>query len=99
MQKLCQRASHQPQGQKTAPQSKTGSQINYSQQKSVIQPVQQRINQYPEKGIEQGIPLPLLNFFVLKWALKETFHLAIPMPPIVRRKKDDTCEELIVEGE
>lgn len=43
--------------------------------------------------------MPLLNFFVLKWALKETFHLAIPMPPIGRRKKEDSSAELIGEGE
>lgn len=28
--------------------------------------------------------MPLVNFFILKWILKETFHIAIPMPQMRR---------------
>ena len=45
--------------------------------------------------------MPLMNFFILKWVLKETFHIAIPMPSVKRRakreEKPDT--ELMVVGE
>ena len=29
--------------------------------------------------------MPLVNFFILKWILKETFHIAIPMPQMRRK--------------
>lgn len=32
--------------------------------------------------------MPLLNFFVLKWILKETFHIMIPIPPLRRRSSE-----------
>lgn len=33
--------------------------------------------------------MPLLTFFVLKWVLKELFQIAIPLPPIGRRRGAD----------
>ena len=30
--------------------------------------------------------MPLVNFFILKWILKETFHIAIPMPQMRRAR-------------
>lgn len=34
--------------------------------------------------------MPLLTFFVLKWVLKELFQIAIPLPPIGRRRGADS---------
>jgi len=38
--------------------------------------------------IVTNLLMPLLTFFVLKWILKETFHIAIPTPPLHRARKD-----------
>lgn len=45
--------------------------------------------------------MPVLNFFILKWVLKETFHIVIPMPAMKRRSKAETepDTELVVAGE
>lgn len=49
--------------------------------------------------------MPLLTFFVLKWVLKELFQIAIPLPPIGRRRSagpgsDPAPEaELVLTGE
>ena len=52
--------------------------------------------------------MPLLNFFILKWILKETFHIAIPMPQMRRKRHSDSDSgsgsstsgsELLVVGE
>jgi len=49
--------------------------------------------------------MPILNFFVLKWVLKETFHIVIPTPQLRRRRShhDDDAgtpgTELVVAGE
>ena len=42
--------------------------------------------------------MPVLTFFVLKWILKETFHIAIPVPELRKRRKAATVagEELVV---
>ena len=39
--------------------------------------------------------IPVLTFFLLKWVLKETFHIAIPEPslPLHRRQKDASTPE------
>ena len=38
--------------------------------------------------------MPLLTFFVLRWILKETFQIAIPIPPMrTRQKGEDTDSE------
>lgn len=34
--------------------------------------------------------MPLLTFFVLKWILKELFQIAIPLPPIGKRRNPDS---------
>ena len=52
--------------------------------------------------------IPLMNFFILKWILKETFHIAIPMPQMHRNHHSDSDSgagssasgsELLVVGE
>ena len=46
--------------------------------------------------------MPLLNFFVLRWILSETFRIAIPMPQMrTRRRSDDDSDtsELTAAGE
>ena len=52
--------------------------------------------------------MPLVNFFILKWILKETFHIAIPMPQMRRNRHFDSDSgagssasgsELLVVGE
>ena len=50
--------------------------------------------------------MPLINFFVLKWILKETFHIAIPMPQTRSRCRSDSdsgsdaaATELVTAGE
>ena len=52
--------------------------------------------------------MPLMNFFILKWILKETFHIAIPMPQMRRNHHSDSDSgagsstsgsELLVVGE
>lgn len=37
--------------------------------------------------IVTNLLMPLLTFFLLKWILKETFHIAIPAPPLRRRRR------------
>lgn len=34
--------------------------------------------------------MPILNFFILKWVLKETFNIAIPTPRLRRRRHSDS---------
>lgn len=34
--------------------------------------------------------MPIMNFFVLKWVLKETFHIAIPAPRFGRGRRSDS---------
>lgn len=34
--------------------------------------------------------MPIVNFFILKWILKETFHIAIPMPQMRRKRHSDS---------
>ena len=52
--------------------------------------------------------MPIVNFFILKWILKETFHIAIPMPQMRRNRHSDSDSgagssasgsELLVVGE
>ena len=52
--------------------------------------------------------MPIVNFFILKWILKETFHIALPMPQMRRRRhsdsdsgsgSNDSGSELLVVGE
>lgn len=52
--------------------------------------------------------MPLVNFFILKWILKETFHIALPMPQMRRKRHSDSDSgsgsstsgsELLVVGE
>lgn len=45
--------------------------------------------------------MPVLTFFVLKWILKEAFHIAIPVPELKRRRKAAAVsgEELVVAEE
>ena len=52
--------------------------------------------------------MPIVNFFILKWILKETFHIAIPMPQMRRKRhsdsdsgsgSNDSGSELLVVGE
>ena len=52
--------------------------------------------------------MPIVNFFILKWILKETFHIAIPMPQMCRKRHSDSDSgsgsstsgsELLVVGE
>ena len=45
--------------------------------------------------------MPVLTFFVLKWILKETFHVVIPVPELRRRRKEKTepGAELVAVGE
>ena len=45
--------------------------------------------------------MPLLTFFVLKWILKELFQIAVPMPPMGRRRNADLDgePELVSAGE
>ena len=45
--------------------------------------------------------MPFLNFFILRWVLKETFHIAIPTPAVRRRPKTEekSDTELVVAGE
>lgn len=49
--------------------------------------------------------MPLLTFFILKWLLKELFQIAIPLPPMRRRRGGDTeagskpDTELVAAGE
>lgn len=38
--------------------------------------------------IVTNLLMPLLTFFLLKWILKETFHIAIPVPPLRRSRRD-----------
>lgn len=48
--------------------------------------------------------MPLITFFVLKWILKETFHIAIPTPDLKkvnqkrREHKKETSKELVAVG-
>ena len=47
--------------------------------------------------------MPIMNFFILRWVLKETFHIALPVPQMKyrRRREDDTDDsdhELMVTG-
>jgi len=37
--------------------------------------------------------MPLMTFFILKWILKETFQIVIPMPPMRRRRIDEAASE------
>ncbi len=37
--------------------------------------------------IVTNLLMPLLTFFLLKWILKETFHIAIPAPPLRRSRR------------
>ena len=34
--------------------------------------------------------MPIVNFFILKWVLKETFHIALPMPQMRRNRHSDS---------
>jgi len=34
--------------------------------------------------------MPIMNFFLLKWVLKETFNIAIPTPQLKRRHRSDS---------
>ncbi|MBR2001234.1 MAG: hypothetical protein IJ994_02890, partial [Firmicutes bacterium] len=45
--------------------------------------------------------MPFLNFFILRWVLKETFHIAIPTPSVRRRTKteEESDTELVAAGE
>ena len=50
--------------------------------------------------------MPILNFFLLKWVLKETFNIAIPAPQLKRRRRSGSDSdsgasgnELVVAGE
>ena len=52
--------------------------------------------------------MPIVNFFILKWILKETFHIALPMPQMRRKHHfesgsgsgpNDSRSELVVVGE
>ena len=49
--------------------------------------------------------MPIMNFFILKWVLKETFHIVIPTPKLRRHRShhdDDSGTpgtELVVAGE
>ena len=43
--------------------------------------------------------MPLLTFFFLKWILKELFQLAIPAPPVRRRRSAVEEPELVSSGE
>ncbi len=48
--------------------------------------------------------MPLLSFFILRWVLKETFQLAIPLPPMKRRhhahsRTEEAETDLAVIGE
>ena len=45
--------------------------------------------------------MPLLTFFILKWILKETFQIVIPMPAMSRRRDVESASdsELIAAGE
>ena len=52
--------------------------------------------------------MPIVNFFILKWILKETFHIALPMPQMRRKRHSDSDSgsssntsgsELLVVGE
>ena len=52
--------------------------------------------------------MPIVNFFILKWILKETFHIALPMPQMRRKRhsdsdsgsgSNDSGSELLVVGE
>lgn len=52
--------------------------------------------------------MPLVNFFILKWVLKETFHIALPMPQMRRNRHSNSDSgsgsstsgsELLVVGE
>ena len=52
--------------------------------------------------------MPLVNFFILKWILKETFHIVLPMPQMRRKRHSDSDSgsgsstsgsELLVVGE
>ena len=52
--------------------------------------------------------MPIVNFFILKWILKESFHIALPMPQMRRKHHfesgsgsgpNDSGSELLVVGE
>ena len=52
--------------------------------------------------------MPIVNFFILKWILKESFHIALPMPQMRRKHHfesgsgsgpNDSRSELLVVGE
>lgn len=52
--------------------------------------------------------MPIVNFFILKWVLKETFHIALPMPQMRRNRHSNSDSgagssaseaELLVVGE
>ena len=45
--------------------------------------------------------MPLLTFFILKWILKETFQIIIPVPAMSRRRDAETAteSELVAAGE
>ena len=52
--------------------------------------------------------MPIVNFFILKWILKESFHIALPMPQMRRKRHSDSDSgsgsstsgsELLVVGE
>lgn len=34
--------------------------------------------------------MPVLNFFILKWVLKETFHITVPTPRLRKRRHSDS---------
>lgn len=34
--------------------------------------------------------MPIVNFFILKWILKETFHIALPVPQMRRKRHSDS---------
>lgn len=44
--------------------------------------------------------MPIFNFFILKWILKETFHIVLPTPQLRRRRRAGAPEgELVIAGE
>lgn len=45
--------------------------------------------------------MPLLTFFILKWILKETFQIVMPLPPVRRQDKTKSASEtdLVAAGE
>jgi len=45
--------------------------------------------------------MPLLTFFIIKWILKETFQIVIPMPALTRRRHTEPVSDtdLVAAGE